>query len=84
MTNIIGDHTYYSESSTGTNDSISLGTGTLDLNLTFAYATAKTFPYEYLTLEFVSGDRYDITNNDKISHTVYYNSKKCNSGDAKN
>lgn len=84
MSDIIGDHTYYTETSTGTNGSLSLGTGTSDLNLTFAYAVARTYSYEYLTFTHVSGDEYTITNNDKISHTVYYNSKKCNSGDAKN
>lgn len=40
--------------------------------------------YSYLTFTWVSGYNYTITNNDKISHTVYYNKKKCNSGDAKN
>lgn len=40
--------------------------------------------YNYLTFTFVSGYTYTITNTDKISHTVYYNKKKCNSGDAKN
>ena len=40
--------------------------------------------YTYLSLTFVSGNSYRITNNDKVAHNVYYNSKKCNQSDAKN
>ena len=73
---------HYTESNTSVT-ACNFGSGTRDISCTLTNLVSF-IDYSYLSLKFSSGTSYNITNNDNVSHTVYYNSKKCNSGDAKN
>ena len=75
----------YTETYTGSYTLYNFNSGTSDINFSATGSNlAAKIEYKHLTFTWVSGNNYTITNNDKIGHTVYYNKKKCNSGDAKN
>ena len=75
----------YTETYTGSYTLYNFNSGTTDINFSATGSNlAAKIKYNYLTFTWISGYDYNITNTDKISHTVYYNKKKCNEGDAKN
>lgn len=75
----------YTEASNGGYTLYNFSTGSTDINFSATGSNlAAKIEYKHLIFTWVSGNNYTITNNDKIGHTVYYNKKKCNSGDAKN
>ena len=81
--NSISYTNYYVEYN-GTKVACDFGAGNTDIECNNVSDLVLFIDYKYLTFKYVSGYTYTITNNDKISHTVYYNKKKCNSGDAQN
>ena len=75
----------YTETYTGSYTLYSFNSGTKDINFSATGSNlAAKIAYNHLVFTWISGNNYRITNNDQISHTVYYNTKKCNSGDARN
>ena len=75
----------YTEGTSITYSLYNFNKGTTDINFSDKESNLIAYiDYKYLTFTWVSGSTYTITNNDKINHTVYYNKKKCNEGDARN